>query len=187
MPRPSPPIHAYQWLARLQIGVDWLAMATLVHFTGGIESPALYFFLLHIIIASLLLPGDRWFLYVVLAPALVAAVALLEASGLLSHVAVFQPTRYQDPLFVAAVLMSLTASSYATAYLSITISRRLRRREEQLAALYRSLQATSSTLHLPEVLDRLAEATTKALECKAAAIRLLDEQGPSWKWLVRMG
>ena len=29
----------YQWFARFQIGIDWLAMTLLVYLTGGIESP----------------------------------------------------------------------------------------------------------------------------------------------------
>jgi signal transduction histidine kinase len=39
------------------------------------------------------------------------------------------------------------------------------------------VQATTSTLELPEVLNRLAEATTGALRCKGAVIRLLDKTG----------
>ena len=64
-----------QWFARLQIGADWVATAALIHWTGGIESPAIPFYLFHITIASLLLPHDRGFFYVSLAPALVGAVA----------------------------------------------------------------------------------------------------------------
>jgi hypothetical protein len=30
---------ACRWLAVVQIGLDWLAMVPLIHFTGGIESP----------------------------------------------------------------------------------------------------------------------------------------------------
>jgi signal transduction histidine kinase len=75
------------------------------------------------------------------------------------------------------VLFFFTTASYAMAYFSMAISRRLRRREDELAGLYQSVQTTTSTLELTEVLNRLAEATTKALRCKAAAIRLLDKTG----------
>jgi signal transduction histidine kinase len=168
---------AYQWFARLQIGLDWAAMALLVSFTGGIESPALFFFLFHIIIAALLLPHDRGFLYVTLAPLLVGGIALLEYQGLLTHTAVFRPERYDNALYVTWRLVFFTATCYTMAYLAMEISRRLRRREDELAGLYRSVQATTSTLELSEVLDRLAEATTSSLSCRAAAIRLLDKTG----------
>jgi signal transduction histidine kinase len=167
----------YQWFARFQIGLDWFAMALLIHFSGGIESPAIFLFLFHITIASLLLPHDRAFLYVALAPALVGGVASLEYRGALPHVYVFEPARHDNALYIAGVLFFFTTASYTTAYISMAISRRLRQREDELAALYRSLQTTTSTLDLPEVLNRLAEATARALRCKGAAIRLLDETG----------
>jgi signal transduction histidine kinase len=174
---PSCPNVIYQWFARVQIGLDWLAMALLLHFSGGIESPALLYFLFHITIASLLLPHDRGFLYVTLGPILVGGVAFLEFQGLLPHVYVFEPTRYDNLLYVMGVLFFFTSAAYVMAYFSMTISRRLRRREDELAGLYQSVQAATSTLELPEVLERLAEATTKALQCKGTAIRMLDRTG----------
>jgi signal transduction histidine kinase len=173
----SAAIAVYQWFARFQIGLDWMAMTLLIHYSGGIESPALYYFLFHITIASLLLPHDRGFLYVTLAPILVGGVALLEYQGVLSHVYVFEPARFKDTLYVAGVLFFFASASYVMAYFSMTISRRLRRREDELAGLYQSVQAATSTLELNEVLNRLAEATTKAIGCKGAAIRLLDRTG----------
>jgi signal transduction histidine kinase len=167
----------YQWFARLQIALDWLAMTLLIRFTGGTESPAILFFLFHITIASLLLPHDRAFLYVGLAPALVGGVALLEYQGILAHVAVFEGARYHDIPHIAAVLLFFTTACYTMAYLSMAISQRLRLREDQLAALYRNAQVTTSTLDLSEVLNRLAEATARALHCKGAAIRMLDRSG----------
>jgi signal transduction histidine kinase len=174
---PSRPNVIYQWFARAQIGVDWISVALLVHLTGGVESPAIFFFLFYITIAALLLPHDRAFLYVTLAPILVGGVAFLEYHGVLTHVQVFEPSRHENTLYIAGILVFFTSSSYVMAYFSMTISRRLRRREDELAGLYHSMQAATSTLDLPQVLDRLAEATTKALRCKGAGIRLLDKTG----------
>ena len=163
-----------QWFARLQIGLDWVATALLVHLTGGIESPVLLYFLFHIVIAAMLLPHDRAFLYVALAPLLVGSVAFLEYQGLLLHVPVFEPARYDDVLYIAGVLFFFSSASYVMAYLSIGLSRRLRRREGELLALYQSVKTTTETLDLEAVLDRLCEATAKALRCQGAIIRLLD-------------
>ena len=44
---PAHSISVYQSFARFQIALDWIAMALLIHFSGGIESPALYYFLFH--------------------------------------------------------------------------------------------------------------------------------------------
>jgi signal transduction histidine kinase len=174
---PAQSTVAYQWFARVQIGIDWIATALLIHCSGGIESPAVLVFLFHVTIAALLLPHDRGFLYVTLAPILVGGVAFLEYQGVLPHVYVFEPARYDDTLYITSVLVFLTGGSYVMAYFSMAISRRLRTREDELAGLYQSVQAATSTLDLPQVLNRLAEATTKALRCKGAAIRLLDQTG----------
>jgi signal transduction histidine kinase len=167
----------YQWFARVQIGLDWVATTALVYCTGGIESPALFLFLFHIILASLLLPHDRAFVYVTLAPVLVGGMAVLEFLGVLPHVCAFEPARYNAALYSGSVFLFFIAACYTMAYLAISVSRRLRHREDELAGLYRSVQAATSTLDLPEALDRLAEAAAQALRCKGASIRLLDKTG----------
>jgi signal transduction histidine kinase len=174
---PSTPSARYQWFARSQMALDWIVMALLIHWSGGIESPAIYFYLFYIPIAAFLLPHDRGFLYVTLAPILVGGIAFLEAQGIIPHVYVFEPSRYDDPLYIAGTLFFFTSAAFVMAYFSMAISRRLRRREDELAGLYHSVQATTSTLDLSEVLNRLAEATSHALRCKGAAIRLLDKTG----------
>jgi len=167
----------HEWLALTQIGLDWVAMTFLIHHSGGVCSPVLIFFMFHITIASLLLPHDRAFLYVALAPLLVTEVALYEYYGLLPHVAVFGETLYRNPVYVAAVLFFFTCAVYVMAYVSMAISKRLRRREEEITGVYESVRTTTSTLDLEQVLNRLTEATTRALKCKAASIRLLNPSG----------
>jgi signal transduction histidine kinase len=177
----------YQWFARYQIALDWVAMAILVHLSGGIESPAIIFYLFHITIASLLLPHDRGFLYVTLAPVIVGSVALLEYSGQLVHTRLFGLPIYENRAYVAGVLFFFACAAYAMAYFSMTISRRLRRRESELASLYQGVRLTTSTLDLQLVLNRLTEATVKALRCKAASIRLLDNKGRDLEMIATHG
>ncbi|MFO7693329.1 MAG: GAF domain-containing sensor histidine kinase [Vicinamibacterales bacterium] len=176
----------FEVLARAQIVLDWLAMTVLIASSGGAESPAIIFFLIHITIASLLLPHHHGFLYVTLAPALVGLVAVLEYAGLVAHVAIVQPVRYREPLYVSAVLLFFAAACYVTAYSCMTIARRLRRRENELGGLYDGVRDVTSTLEITTVLDRIVEAAARVLACKAAAIRLIDQSrslvefGASW-------
>ena len=167
--------EAFEALARAQIALDWLAMAVLIASSGGAESPAMIFFLIHITIASLLLPHHHGFLYVTLAPALVGTVALLEYAGVLRHVAIVQPVRYREPLYVSAVLGFFTAACYVMAYSCMRIAHRLRRREAELSGLYEGVRDVTSTLDITTVLDRIVEAAARVLTCKAAAIRLIDQ------------
>jgi len=166
---------AFEALARAQILLDWFAMAVLIASSGGAESPAIIFFLIHITIASLLLPHHHGFLYVTLAPALVGAVALFEYAGVIRHVAIVQPVRYREPLYVGAVLGFFTAACYVMAYSCMRIARRLRRREAELGGLYEGVRDVTSTLDIAAVLDRIVEAAARVLTCKAAAIRLIDQ------------
>jgi signal transduction histidine kinase len=167
------PLSSYEWFARAQIGLDWLAMAALIHLSGGVESPALTFFLFHITIASLLLPHAHGFLYVSLAPALVGGVALLEFAEALPHVTLVAPPRYRDPIYVASVIVFFAVACYVLAYFSMSIARRLRRRETEINGLYESIRDTTSTLDLQDVLNRFVESAARVLGCKAAALRLI--------------
>jgi len=164
----------FEHFTRLQIGLDWITMAELISLTGGVESPVAVFFLFHIAVASLLLPHRLGFLYVATAPALVAGVALLEYTGVLPHVALIQPPRFRDPQFVAASLSFFSVACFVLAYCCMTIATRLRRREAELSGLYDGVRDITSSLELPEVLDRICEAAAQVLGCRAAAIRLID-------------
>jgi signal transduction histidine kinase len=168
-------VPGFEALARAQIALDWFGMTVLIASSGGAESPAIIFFLIHITIASLLLPHHHAFLYVTLAPALVAAVAGLEYAGAIQHVAIVQPARFREPLYVGAVIGFFAAACYVVAYTSMRIAKRLRRREAELGGLYEGVRDVTSTLEITAVLDRIVEAAARVLSCKAAAIRLIDQ------------
>jgi signal transduction histidine kinase len=169
-------MESYALFARAQIGLDWLAMTVLTALSGGIESPAIIFFLFHISIAALLLPHQRVFLSVALAPGLVTLVAALEYWNVIPHVALYGPSRHTNPAFVGSVLFFFTAACYVLAYFCVAIAVRLRRREQEIGGLYESVRDTTATLDLQTVLNRLVESTTRVLDCKGAAIRLLDPE-----------
>ncbi|MGB9521627.1 MAG: hypothetical protein ACPL6F_02615, partial [Anaerolineales bacterium] len=46
----------YQKLTIWQTTLDWVAMTLLFHYSGGIESPAIWYFIFHIIIAAIFFP-----------------------------------------------------------------------------------------------------------------------------------
>ncbi len=178
---------AHQWFARLQITLDWTGMTLLIAHSGGIESPAIIFFLFHITIASLLLPHRRGYVYVTVAPTLVAGVAALEYAGVIPHVAITEPSHFRDPLFVVMAIAFFTVACYVMAWLCMAIARRLRRSENELSGLYESVRDVTSTLELPAVLERTVEDSARVLGCRAAAIRLVDPSGSHVEFAASWG
>jgi signal transduction histidine kinase len=188
------PAAQYENLAKWQVGMDWLAMILLVHFSGGIESPAILFFFFHIIIASILFNPRTAFTFAFLAIALLTASALLEYSGLLTHqpIAGYLPGPfYKNSLYVLSLLLFFSSTALITAYLASSIQERLRRREEEVVELSENLRRAtirlqtlnegarlvSSTLELSQVLERLVKSTAEAMGVRACTIRLLDKSG----------
>lgn len=186
--------EAYQSLAKLQVGLDWLAMTLLIHYSGGIESPAIMFFFFHIIIAAIFFPPRTALAFALLAIGLVSGIALMEYNGFIPHqpiIGLLPINLYQNGFYAISVLIFFGSTALTASYLTLTIHERLRRREEEIIRLTKSLQAATmrlqalndgarlvgSTLDLPEVLKRLVESTAAAMGVRACSIRLLDPTG----------
>jgi signal transduction histidine kinase len=137
--------------ACLQIVLDLLALAALVHFSGGVENPLALFFVFHTIIASILLPRRVSFLMATLGALLFAAVAGLEYAGLLSHYHLpvlggLELYRNGPYLLMAVGVMALTL--WLVAYLTSSISTRLRERDRALVQSHQVALAKSRELEV---------------------------------------
>lgn len=174
----------------LQIGIDWLALVCVVHFTGGIRSPVTLAFALHVVIGAILLSRRSCYLLAVLACSLTGTLAVFESLDIwpLSHSSRLMARGVAAPLslwIADAVFFGIIA------YLATSITRRLREKEEILfssereldrlyretAALYRIGQVINSTLEMSEVLSLIAENATELMGMMASSIRLLDPNG----------
>jgi signal transduction histidine kinase len=170
----------YQRMTHAQLGFDWVAMVVVIHLTGGVESPLVFLFVLHIVVASSVF--ERWpaLGYTVSAVGLVAALVAAEAMGIVAHrhVAGLLPEDANGrPAYAAMILATLAAVSVVTWAVTSSVAARVRRREDQLATLVAGVQAINSTLELREVLERLVRATVEAMGVQGASIGLLDTTG----------
>ncbi len=188
-------IVRFHRLTKTQIGLDWLAMTALLHFSGGVESPALFYFFFHIMLSGIFLSPAATFFYAAMATGLVGATVWLEYAGWLVHFSPFAagagPLFYQRPFFVAGVMLFFVSAMFVSAYLASTINGRMRRREheivelgdnlqrayDRLQTLYDSAREISSTLELDRVLDQIVRRTADAMNVRACSIRLLDDSG----------
>ena len=124
--------------SNVHIFLDLLALTAILHFTGGIENPFLFFFVLHIMVASIVLPRKSVYLLATAAVLLVATLAAVEYAGIVQHynlAGFVSPTRYRQPSYIAAVMASLASMLYGVAYVGTAVSGELRKRQRQVVQL----------------------------------------------------
>jgi len=187
-------LAAYNLLANAQVAADWLALTLLLHLTGGIESPLTPLYLLHVVVACVLLSPRAAFGQATLASLLLAGLAGLEYGGFWPHQPLpnYLPVAlYDRPAHLVTALFFFTMTLYVCVFLATSVTRSLRRQDLELLALqarledlYRRTRALyetaivlSSSLQLDEVLNRLAGTTTEIMHAKGCSIRLLTRDG----------
>ncbi|MGD0574515.1 MAG: HAMP domain-containing sensor histidine kinase [Anaerolineales bacterium] len=189
-PRPERLLRQTRWVVVIQVALDWTSMAVFLHLTGGITSPGIPFFLIHMLMVTILLPEVPWYIYVSTATGMLVALAVLESQGILSNhpaLSVIPTSLHRDPYFVLAQVLFFVTAATATVLLTASIMKRLRERERQVTALLHSSQAVSSTLSLGDVLLRLAENAAQAVLTDRASVRLLDETGETLDLVASFG
>ena len=146
-------------LASVQIVLDLLFLAALLHFAGGVENPLWVFVIFHVIVASILLSWPATYAVATLGFLLMAVVASGEYMGVLAHYslgAYWRPDGYLDPRLVGAQVFLLGVTLFVGAYLASSIAGRLRRRELDVMVLARHLEGKAA--HLEEALQELGTA-----------------------------
>jgi len=194
--------QAARWrlFAHLQVALDWIALAVLSGFTGGLESPLILFFTFHVLLAAMLLPRRECLIQTSVALLLIVGMAHFcnpavrgspDLTGTLptSPLAVVQV--YGDGRRVTAYVLMLAGLLYTCTFLASSITERLRQREKELldsrnreeqmhaemALLHELAKSITATLDLNLVLQRAAERAAHTLSAKACSIRLLSESG----------
>jgi len=137
--RPNRPAAAIRRALWGQIALDWLAMTAIVHFTGGIASPALIYFIIHVALAATVLPLRQARATAALSAAIVAGLTALEASGALPHVALLDiglgGDLYRNGAYILAVLFFFTTTALTLSELVARQAENLRQREARIRAL----------------------------------------------------
>jgi signal transduction histidine kinase len=122
--------------------LDLVAFAVLIHFTGGIENPFIFYFVLHIIGASIMLHYKTVYLLATSVIAMVVLLVGLEYGGVIPHfnLAGFaSPTLYKEGSYVLAVLIVLATALFATTYMATSVQGELRKRQREVVRLSQRL------------------------------------------------
>ncbi|NQT25879.1 HAMP domain-containing histidine kinase [candidate division KSB1 bacterium] len=129
--------HKAQTFANQQISIDLLLLSYFIHYSGGLENPFIFYFIFHMVIASILLTPKTAYFQATLAIILLAIIGFSEWVNLLPH---YHLAGFLHPeacnlsvTFTAGVLFSIGSTLYLTVFLATSIEQRLRQREVELA------------------------------------------------------
>lgn len=123
---------AVKKIINLQISADLLILAVLLHFSGGIENPFAFYFIFHMIIASILLTVLESYLQATFAVLVFGLLVLLEYKQLIPHYCLegFAPEcLHQHGLYVLGTFFVFTTALYLAVYMASYIAVRLKRAE----------------------------------------------------------
>ena len=122
-------------IANVQISLDLLSLTMLIHFSGGIENPFIFYFIFHMIIASILLSRRASFLQATFAVFLFTLMVWLEYAGFLRHYCLkgfVLDDLHTNKIYILGVSFVFISTLYLAAYMASSISVRLREREKSL-------------------------------------------------------
>ena len=131
-------VKSYESFANLQISVDWIALVFLVHYTGGIESPVIFYFIFHVIISAILLSEKKCYLQTSFALILIISLSILEYFHVIPHVHIkelFPNPVYDNGFYLLSIIFFSVTSLYISAYLATSVNNRLRKRENEIVTL----------------------------------------------------
>ncbi len=124
---------AIKKIINFQISTDLLLLTGLLHFSGGIENPFVFYFTFHMIIASILLSLRESYFQATFAVLLFGLLVLLEYAQLIPHYClkgfVSNCLHREGPYLVGTFFVFATAL-YLAVYMASYISVRLRRAEQ---------------------------------------------------------
>ncbi len=127
----------------LQAVVDIVALTVLIHYTGGLENPFIFYFIFHTVLTGIFLPPATAYMQATLVSLSVGAMVFLEHLSIIPHhhMEGFIPVElYNSTVYLFAVYTAFTTSIFFTTYMVSSISERLREGEIELAEKTRRLK-----------------------------------------------
>ncbi len=136
------PFHGLHF-ALIQISADFVALLLFVYFTGGIETPFHVFFIFHVIIGSLILPGRIVATIIICTLMITGGGALLELAGTIPHQRIdglLAFSLYDNVEYLVMHFSIFAIALFISNYLANSISKELYQRERALNKAYLQLK-----------------------------------------------
>ena len=127
------PCQTVKKIINLQISADLLILTVLLHFSGGIENPFVFFFIFHMIVASILLSVRESYMQATFAVLLFGLLILLEYLQVIPHHCLkgfVSHCSHRDSHYVLGSFFVFATTLYLVVYMAGYIAVRLRRAEQ---------------------------------------------------------
>lgn len=191
--RPDSISETFRGWSYAQFAVDWVFITLILHFTGGVASPLLFYLLIHVILSGVLLEKRAFMVYVTVIAVTINCMAFLKLGGFIPHIynSSFISRNVQGNIFFILLLLffcnlALFMSSsfvawffmrYKERILALTeLQEKLEQTNRRLGLLNQVARDTILTLGLKPRLDFICQSMVQLMDLKGAAIRLLDKK-----------
>lgn len=127
----------------MQICFDLVSLLLFIYYTGGVETPLFVFFIFHIIIGSLFLPGEIISILVTCILGISISGSLLELNGIIPHYAIsgyLETPLYNNYVYLIFYFGTFGIALYLSVYLANSIAKTLYQRERALTSAYDELE-----------------------------------------------
>jgi signal transduction histidine kinase/uncharacterized membrane protein len=188
-----------------QVGFDYGTMFLLIHFTGGLASPFIFFFIFHITFSAIFLSRRSTYSFAASAAAGMGLMAAVEYLGWIPHHDLLFEGKAinlrQQPFHLIVIFGFFAGFIFITATSITAVMRMLVKRILDLAALteavttlndklntlYTMTQAIGSQQHLEQVLSIVSSELARVMDVQAISIKLLSEDGKFLQFAAAYG
>ena len=173
------PLASIKRHAGTHIVLDLLSLTVLIHFSGGIENPFIFYFIFHLVIASILLSKKVSYILATLNTLLLSSLIFLEHYAVLPHYHLgFLPEDlWRNPIYISSVLFVFTSTLFFSVYLATSIMDTARARETETFELKESLE--EKVVELEDARKEVLFERNKLksiIECMQEAVVFVDSE-----------
>ena len=161
-------IVAVKRLINIQIFIDLLILTILLHFSGSIENPFVFYYAFHMIIASILLSEKESYFHAASAITFFGLLLFLEYAGFLPHHCLngfIEHCNFQSGYYVLGVYFVFATALCLMVYMANYVSTMLKRTEQSL------LKANKALCQKDRIKDEYVLRVTHDIKGHLAAIQ----------------